>query len=179
MSDTLSPEFLLHVSDLVARLDELDYFQVLNIAPEADGPHIRAAYHQQARRFHPDRYAYLGAERLVADLSRITKRITEAYVVLRDDRKRELYRQNIQGPSRASQLRFREEQEGQLQRHEVERQGQTPQGRQFYGQAVQAYDRGDLAQAVQNLKMALVYERDNALFIETLAQWSQERGARP
>ena len=50
-----------------------------------------------------------------------------------------------------------------------ERQGKTPQGRQFYQKAMQCLDRGDNAGAVSNLQMALTFEPGNNVFKQQLA----------
>jgi Flp pilus assembly protein TadD len=52
-----------------------------------------------------------------------------------------------------------------------ERQGKTPQGRQFFQLAQQEVDRGNLKAAIQNLQMALTFEPGNAGFESLLADW--------
>ena len=51
-----------------------------------------------------------------------------------------------------------------------ERQGKTPQGRQFYQKAAAALERDEAAAAVSNLQMALTFEPDNAFFKEKLSE---------
>jgi DnaJ-domain-containing protein 1 len=69
------------------------HYQVLDVAPTADQAAIRRAYHQAARRWHPDRLGQLSAE----DAKRAEveiRRVNQAWEVLgREDRRREYDRQ--------------------------------------------------------------------------------------
>ena len=53
-------------------------------------------------------------------------------------------------------------------RDSEERQGKTPQGRQFYQKAAASLKRGDNAGAISNLQMALTFEPGNTFFKESL-----------
>jgi len=66
--------------------DKRDYYQVLGIARTANADEIKRAYRQLARKYHPDVNREPDAE------SRF-KEATEAYEVLSDERKRQLYDQ--------------------------------------------------------------------------------------
>lgn len=172
----LNPQFVEQVRKIRHALDGLDYFQLLRIPYDADDAQVRSGYHRQARTFHPDRYAYLGVPDLVADLTAIAKRIAEAYVVLRDPVKRDAYRAGVQGPQRSERLRFVERHESEQRAQEKARTGTTRQGRQLYEQALAAYQRNERAAAINSLKMALAYEKDNDAFRQTLATWEDEGG---
>ena len=87
MSTTIDP---LEIEALVRIMDELDYYQLLNVDPGASSADIRKAYHASSRTFHPDANRGL-AEDQRANSGRISKRITEAYCVLRDARRRKAY----------------------------------------------------------------------------------------
>lgn len=163
--------FLQKVETIAKALDQLDYFQLLSIPYDADPRAIRAAYHKQSRRFHPDRYHHLNLAAFAADLTAISKRITEAYVVLRDDAKRQRYLEAVRGPQRASHLRFGEADEVEQKEAREAETGKTQQVRQLYHSARLAHANNDLAGAMKNLKLALMYEPDNAHFKQLLAQW--------
>ena len=61
-----------------------DYYALLDVPRDADGDRIKKAYRVLAMRYHPDRNAEADAEERF-------KEVTEAYEVLRDPKKRELY----------------------------------------------------------------------------------------
>src|SRR5829696_736555 len=66
--------------------DKRDYYQVLGVARNASPEDVKRAYRQLARKYHPDVNKEPDAE------SRF-KELTEAYEVLSDERKRQLYDQ--------------------------------------------------------------------------------------
>lgn len=167
----LNPQFLAQVTKVRQVLDTLDYFQLLRVPYDAIDEEIRAGYHQQARTFHPDRYAHLGVDDLVRDLTSISKRIAEAYVTLRDSERRAHYLAGIQGDDRANNLRFQETQQDDAKERA---EGATPQGRKLIAEATASYEGGDIAAAVQTLKTALLYEKDNTALTDMLAEWTAE-----
>ncbi len=71
-------------------MDELDYYQLLHVKPEASASEIRQAFHASSRHYHPDANRTLEPD-LRDQCGRISKRITEAYCVLRDARRRKAY----------------------------------------------------------------------------------------
>jgi curved DNA-binding protein CbpA len=176
---TADPAFLKKVEAISRALDQLDYFQLLAIAPDADAVAIRDAYHRQSRRFHPDRYHHLGDAQLVADLTRISRRITEAYVVLRDERKRKSYEEGLAGPAREGRLRYREQDEIAAKEQREQEMGKTPQVRQFFRAAQVAHVNGDLDDAINSLRLALLYEPDNDAFKTLLAEWQGQKKQQP
>jgi len=168
---SLNPEFVAQVTRIAEALDRLDYFQLLRIERTASSGQIRSAYHAQAAKFHPDRYHHFGNDDLNRDLTRIAKRISEAYLVLRAEDKRAHYIAAISGSEREANLRYRDEQ----QRQEKDTaEGTTHQGRQMYHQARAAWNSGDRTGAINSLKMAVVYEPGNEHFATLLAQWREE-----
>ena len=71
-------------------LDNLDYYELLNVAPEASADDVKGAFHTFAATFHPDGHpGRADAER--AALDAIFKRGTEAYMVLSDPMMRAEY----------------------------------------------------------------------------------------
>ena len=165
--------FELETEALVQVLDGLDYFQLLKVTQEASPAQIKEAFYRESRAYHPDRYHALPSSPFKDHAFRIYKRITEAYVTLRDDRKRQRYLADINGPERDRKLRFDEESEQEAkaaQRRQLEEQfGQTPKGRQLFQQALKDLEAGRADAAVRNLKMALTFEPQNAKFKEALA----------
>jgi curved DNA-binding protein CbpA len=142
------------------------------IGQDADAAAIRSAYHRQARRFHPDRHHHLDSPPLHARLTSISKRIAEAYIVLRDDETRSHYLRAITGPERDAHLRYSEASEKRRKEEREEKIGKTPQVQQLYRSARLAFAKGDPAAAIKNLRMALTLEPDNGRFKSLLDEWS-------
>ena len=136
----VDPAFAAEAEYWSDRLEELDYFQVLKLLPVAGPGDVKKAYHRESRAYHPDKFFKLQDEDFQDRVDRIYKRINEAYVVLRDDRKRAKYAGDVAGPNRAQKLRFTEESEQEVkaaakkEREEVV--GTTPQGRKFFEQGM-------------------------------------------
>jgi hypothetical protein len=155
-------------------LNTLDYFQLLGVPTTASAAEVKRAFHAESRAYHPDRFFHLTDATFKAQVHEVYKRITEAYFVLRDDIKRRKYLADVTGPERARKLRFDElaEQETKAAvKREVEEQiGVHPKGRQFFQIGIAELDRGQLAAAERNLKLALTYEPQNPLYKDKLSQ---------
>ena len=157
-----------------ASLDDLDYFQLLEVTPDANQRQIRDAYHRFSRAIHPDRFRRFPDENLRARAGKLFRRITEAYYVLRDDARRAQYSADIAGAQRASKLRYSDESESQKQaakrRAVLEQTGSTPRGRECYQLAQRELAAGNRANAIRQLKMALMFEPQNERFKEALSE---------
>jgi DnaJ-class molecular chaperone len=152
-------------------IEELDYYQLLDIRRDAGSGEVKRAYHNSSRNFHPDANRHLDGELRVASHA-IAKRITEAYAVLRDPRRRQAYDRSIEAGDRV-RMRLAEATADADRRASAERGGTTPQGRQFYKLAESEIARGNWVAAARNLQTALTFEPANALFKERLAQAKQ------
>ena len=149
------------IQALARILDELDYYGLLHVAPGASAAELKRAYFASSRRFHPDANRHQPSE-LQDAIARIAKRVTEAYSVLRDPRRRAAYdRRRASGGGTRLQLA---EAEADAERSELQQRGQTPQGRQYFARAEADLQRGDTAAALRNLQTALTFEPGNALF---------------
>jgi DnaJ-class molecular chaperone len=164
----LSSLLPLEIQALVKILDELDYYQILHLEPDAAQSDVKKAYFTTSRSFHPDANRHLDAAMRSACM-RVSKRVTEAYCVLRDPRRRSAYNARRQSDDGNKRIQLAEARASHVTRDREERQGKTAQGRQFYQKAVQCKQRGDTAGTVNNLQMALTLEPGNAFFKQQLA----------
>jgi curved DNA-binding protein CbpA len=153
---------------LDAILEELDYYQVLELAPGSPTSAIRSAYHSASRRYHPD--GHRARPEMQTVLARISKRVAEAYSVLRDPRRRQVYDRQLAADRTVLRMPLvQAEAEADRQRREA-REGRTPNGRRYFALAKRDLANGDHAAAERNLRTALTFEPDNPLFRDTLAQ---------
>jgi DnaJ-class molecular chaperone len=155
-----APIQALEISALTRIMNELDYYQLLGIQPGASTAEIRKAFHASSRNFHPD--ANRGLDPTLRDeCARISKRITEAYCVLRDARRRQAYDARENGDKNL-RIQLAEAKNAHSEQMKAERRGRTAQGRQFHAKAEADLKRGNLAGAIQNIQMALTFEGNNA-----------------
>jgi len=175
----MDAQFLIEVETLAAVLDQLDYYGVLKLDQGAGVADVKAAYYRESRAYHPDRFAAVENAQVRELIGRIYRRINEAYTVLRDDAKRKKYVADLAGPDREKKLRFTEADEAQVkegQKKKIEEQfGQTPNGRKFYAAALVDIEAQRWDGAERNLKMALMYEPQNAKFKEQLANVDKQK----
>jgi hypothetical protein len=155
------------------RLDTLDYFELLGVPITASAGEVKKAFYRESRAYHPDRFFHLTDEVFKARVHDVYKRVTEAYYVLRDDVRRPKYLADVTGPERATKLRFSElsEQETRaaVKQQAAEQIGLNPKARALFQTAMTELESGNLAAAERGLKMALTYEKENALYKEKLA----------
>ena len=160
----------LEIRALVRILDELDYYEILEVEPGASSADIKKAYFRSSRLFHPDANRCI-EEKLRLDCEQISKRITEAYCVLRDPRRRKVYDGRKDSDTRM-QLATAQAEHKRVQAEE--RQGRTPQGRQYFQKAQQDLAQGNARTAIQNLQMALTFEPGNEGFKAQIAELRTE-----
>jgi DnaJ-class molecular chaperone len=150
------------IKALARIIDELDYYQLLHLDPKASPRDVKLAFHSTSRAFHPDANRHLDADLRTA-VSDIAKRVTEAYQVLRDARRRGAYDDQL-GSGGSSRIRIAEALSAGSRQDTETRQGRTPQGRQYFNLAAMDAQRGDWAAAARQLQTALTFEPDNEFF---------------
>lgn len=153
---------------LAGLLDELDYYQLLETPRDVSTSELKRAYYDLSRRFHPDVMRHQPDE-LRGAAERIAKRLTEAWSVLRDPRRRRAYDQKL-GAGDGVRIQLAEAEAVAEKKSVEERLGTTPNGRRYFTLAHTDIDRGDLKSAARNLQMALTFEPANAYFKEKLEE---------
>ncbi|MCS6884600.1 MAG: protein kinase [Acidobacteriota bacterium] len=86
--------FCYEVENMLACIKTPNHYAVLDVPRKATAEQINEAYDRLARKFHPDRHVQLSSEynlSLRTDLEKIFARISEAYKVLSDPKRREEY----------------------------------------------------------------------------------------
>jgi DnaJ-class molecular chaperone len=149
----------LEIEALSKIVDELSYYQLLHVEKGATKIELKQAYYRTSRAFHPDVNRHLVGD-LRLQCEQISKRVTEAYCVLRDPLRRKVYDQQVdaQGPMR---LQLAEAEAAHKKQRSETTHGKTPQGRQYYQKGAQALEQGNASQAVSHFQMALTFEAGN------------------
>lgn len=153
-------------------LDELTYYELFGVTPDATAEDVRAAFHRFCDAFHPDRH--LGRVEGERDtISKIFKRGTEACLVLSDASLRAEYDAQLsarpQGsPPRISQAsRTRPPAQGRRTLEDIAR---SPSSRPFARRAEELIQAGDLRQAKLQLVMANHLDPDNGALVAALKE---------
>lgn len=170
----IHPLWAAETKQIAATLDQLDYFQILGAETTASLDELKAQYHALQRNYHPDTFFQSPDTELRAAVMKISKRVAEAYVILRDADKRAKYLRDLAGPERAKKLRFTDQSEVEAKREKEEELGKTPQVRQLVTKAAQAAKAGDHASAARDLKTALLFEKNNELIKKRLEEVEAE-----
>lgn len=159
------------------RLDQLDYYELLQVEESANADDVRRAFHAFASKFHPDRFAGAPTEK-IERAGAIYRRGAEAYRVLGDREQRRIYDDQLA----RGKLRLDPE-EKPSERPSVapsvvpgsgSLQVRSAKARPFAQKASEAYKRSDWAMAKLNLKLAIQHEPDNALLEARLSDVEQK-----
>ncbi len=155
------------IQALAKIIEELDYYQLMHVQRGATAREVKAAYYASSRTFHPDANRHLSRD-LQEAVARIAKRVTEAYAVLRDPRRRQAY-DRLLDEKRGIRMQLSEAQ-AEAGRQALENEGRTAQGRQYFRMAKAAIERGDWSGAARNLQTAVTFEPDNDTFQSLLKE---------
>jgi len=80
------------LDDLIVRFETANYYEVLSVAPDAAEAEIKAAYHELARNYHPDRFQSEGhSPELRAKAERLFTYVNQAYSTLSEEAARAEY----------------------------------------------------------------------------------------
>lgn len=174
----IHPHWAAETKQLAASLHLLDYYQILGCAHDAQLTFIKQRYHALQREYHPDTFFQSPDHDLRFAVFTIAKRVTEAYVILRDADKRAKYTRDIVGPERPTKLRYTDEAEVEQRREKEEVLGKTPQGRKLVQKAMISMKRNDFAGAQRDLQTAMLFEKDNELIKAKLVEIAEKLAAK-
>ncbi|MBW2731720.1 MAG: DnaJ domain-containing protein [Deltaproteobacteria bacterium] len=91
----LRREIRVRVRALHARIDDLNFFELLGVDVNGDTREVRRAYFKRSKQFHPDRFFSKKCGHYEEKLARIFKQTTSAYEFLQQDDKRAEYQEMI------------------------------------------------------------------------------------
>lgn len=158
----------LEVNALAKIIDELSYYQLLQVEPAVSSRNLKLAYYETSRTYHPDANSSLDDD-AKESCHRICKVVTEAYCVLRDPRKRTAYDSHLESGG-GLRMQLAAAQAAHEKKQTEQRTGTTPQGKQFLHKAEEEIRSDNVAGAIQNMQMALTFEPGNTQFKELLEE---------
>ncbi|MCH2173249.1 J domain-containing protein [Myxococcota bacterium] len=169
--EPIAPSEILALARLV---DQIDYYRLLQLQRDATTREIQRAFHTCSRTFHPDANRHQSSQ-IQAGIRPIAKRITEAYTVLRDPRRRALYDEQLDsgGGVRLTLSRDASDVTAPNPR------GTSAQGRQYHALALQNLQQKDFSSAIRNLKTALTFEPGNETFEKLLKTSLEQMDSHP
>lgn len=164
----MSDDWRSAVLRVAQRLDQLNYFQLLNLKQDASGTEIRSGFRKLAQHYHPDRLGGLSDPELHRAVNAIYRRITEAYSTLRDPGIKAAYLDGLEeGELRLDSGKVRGRA---LSRKRAEEPGKTAAGKRHYQAALAALEKGDRSAAKSEIRSALLFERDEPAFQALLSR---------
>lgn len=177
--DYTEPQFHPQLKQLAVQIDSMDYFQILNLPQTASLSDVKKTYFAQSRALHPDRFYHLDDVELKNAIHKIYKRITEAYVILKDSEKRAKYTANIAGENRLASLRFNEQAEEAVKkdREEAREICKTPKGRKIFRQVEADLRAEKWDAAFRNLQTIALFEPGNTEVAQLKAEIDKKRKA--
>ncbi len=142
----------------MADASTLDYYQLLGVPRTATPDQIRTAFHQFARKHHPDNFS--GSPEQAERHTLLYQEASEAYRVLLDPLKRKLYDEGLA----RGELRYDEDRAREMRRSMRPPGGvlvRSSKARMFFTRADRAIKSEDWPQAKLNLQMAIQNEPEN------------------
>ncbi len=161
----LSPDEL-NILSWNERLEQLDYFQLLDVTAETAADELQRAFHRFALRFHPD-VRPLAPPQIKAALTRIFERGAEAYRILAEPTLLGRYRHaRARGELRLADVSLRALPELSTTLPSLHLSCRTTGAKLMAQNAAKAYAQHEMARVVDALRSALDYEAGSNQTVE-------------
>ncbi len=159
---------------LYARMNEMTHYKILRVDRWADSKEVKKAYFGVSKEFHPDTFFRKNIGSYKSKIEGIFKRISTAYEVLSNEQKRAAYDaslpyepspEEIEEQQHKEDLRERDERLKEERRQRLMKRmpigKQMAKARRHLEEARKHREEGDLVQAANSAKIALVLDPDN------------------
>jgi DnaJ-class molecular chaperone len=147
-------------------LEQHSYYQLLNVAPDADLSTIRSAFYRLAQQLHPDRFHALGDTAIRQQLETIYARICEAYRVLATPERRTAYNKALATGKKRFDLASRESTGPKNPEDSLKH----PEAKKFFRLGMVCLGKKDWKGAVMNFNFAHSFEPGSQLVSDKLAE---------
>ncbi|MCB9761736.1 MAG: J domain-containing protein [Alphaproteobacteria bacterium] len=152
-------------------LDELTYYQLLQLDSGCHQADIEPAFRQESRRLHPDRVARLGDTAFGAKANKVFRAVNEAYRTLKDPDARSAYdEEHASGAARLSDEGRRDARNAAATSADPELAARTEKGGKYWRMALQCWRDEDYNGCAMQIQFALSFEPDNEVFKEWQAK---------
>jgi len=145
------------LEDMLAGFETASLYEVLSISPEASPDKVQAAYHQLARKFHPDRFqSEAFSEETRAKAEQVFACINRAYFTLKDP----VFRADYDEKRLASESKV----EAELKARGTARSDDQKTAEAIYREGRSLLKNGDFEKAVEHLKACVWLAPEKAKF---------------
>lgn len=159
----------IEVETVYELLDELDYYQLLLLSPEAPQGEVEGAFRTQSRSMHPDKVR--GDANTARKVTKIFRLINESYRVLKDPETRASYDAELAlGNNRLSDAGRADAKAASDASQDPALAARTEKGGKFWRLALQAWRDENYQGCVMNIQFALNFEKDN----EVMKDWLEK-----
>tara|TARA_B110000037_G_C16995343_1_gene454833 strand:+ start:328 stop:900 length:573 start_codon:yes stop_codon:yes gene_type:complete len=157
------------IETLTELLDDLDYYNILQVDPLSPMETIERAYRSEARRLHPDRFARHPDREIKRSANKIYRIILESWKTLSDPDSREAYDNELEeGRRRMSEEAKKSAEEAAARAANPIHAAETEKGLKFWRMALRNWRDKEYSGCKMNIQFALNFEPDNEVFKEWL-----------